>query len=71
MFDVELRNVFFVIEFSVLDHDSLNFIERNLITGAVIELGRFRVFVVGNLLGVLPRAVTLPPNVAVFKLCKS
>ena len=35
------------------NHDPLNFIERNLIAGAVIELGSFRAFVIGDPPGVL------------------
>jgi hypothetical protein len=36
--------------------DLLDFIEVNLVAGAVIELGRLRGFVVGDLLGVLDGA---------------
>jgi hypothetical protein len=36
-----------------LNHDPLNLIQRNLIAGAVIELGGFRAFVIGDPLVVL------------------
>jgi len=35
----------------VLDYDPLDFIERNLVAGAVVELSRLRGFVSGDLLG--------------------
>ena len=45
--------------FGRLDHDSLHFIERNLVAGAVVELRRPRRFVGGNSLGVLDGAAVL------------
>jgi hypothetical protein len=43
----------------VLDHDPLDFIERNLVAGAVVELSRLRGFVSGDLLGMLDGAAVL------------
>ena len=42
-----------------LDHDPLNFIEGDLIAGSVIELGRLRRLVSGDLLRLLDGAAVL------------
>ncbi len=45
--------------FKQLNHNLLYLVERDLVVGAVIELGGLRGFVVGDLLGLLDGAAVL------------